>query len=169
MRRPWLRQQTASTGVISSERDSVTCATLSRPGARTVQFAAFRSVLTESLLSLPRPPVASCRLRKVVCLLQRASETSPAGPPLSLVPGQSSPDARGTLQTSPIQIAPTLYCNPDSGVKCQQIFSFVAVCRARCFKTTQKPGAASSREPLGHRPQSCIGPEERSSAHPVRG
>src|ERR1035441_2594980 len=40
---PWLRQQTATTGVISSERDSVTCATLSRPGARTVQLGAFRS------------------------------------------------------------------------------------------------------------------------------
>src|SRR5208283_1918218 len=92
------------TGVIDSERDSVTCATLSRPGARTIQFGAFRSVLTESLLSLPLPPTVSGRSRKVACLLQTASETSLEEPPLFPVPEQSSRDARGTLQTLPIQL-----------------------------------------------------------------
>ncbi len=91
-------------GVIDSERDSVTCATLSRPGARTVQFAAFRSVLTESLLCLPLPPIVYGRLRKVACLLQTASETSLEEPPLFPVPERSSRDARGILQTSPIPL-----------------------------------------------------------------
>src|ERR1017187_3459685 len=84
--------------------NSVTCATPSRPGARTVQFGAFRSVLTESLLFLPLPPVAYGRSRKAACPLQTASETSPVEPPLFPVPGRSSQDARGNLQTSPIHL-----------------------------------------------------------------
>src|SRR5438445_4535053 len=84
---------------------------LSRPGVRTVQLAAFRSVLTESLLSLPHPPVVFGRLRKVACLLQIASETSPSEPPLFPVPERFSPDAQGTLQTSPIKLLlPLLLC-----------------------------------------------------------
>src|SRR2546430_5820147 len=96
----------------------------SRPGVRTVQLAAFRSVLTESLLSLPHPPIVFGRLRKVACLLQIASETSPAEPPLFPVPEQSSPDAQGTLQTSPIQLLLLSIVMPLPGRNVQQILRF---------------------------------------------
>src|ERR1700674_1316329 len=94
----------------------------SRPGVRTVQFAACRSVLTESLLSLPLPPIVFGRSRKVACLLQIASETSPAEPPLFPVPERFSPDAQGILQTSPIQLLLFSIVMPIPGRNVQQIF-----------------------------------------------
>src|SRR5258708_19689575 len=101
----------------------------SRPGVRTVQFAAFRSVLTESQLSLPLPPIVFGRLRKVACLLQIASETSPAEPRLFPVPELFSPDAQGTLQTSPIQLLLLSIVMPTPGGNVQHIFY---IC-TRCF------------------------------------
>src|SRR5208283_195189 len=135
-RRPWLRQQTASTGVVNSEPSAsrAICATLSRPGARTVQFGAFRSVLTESLLFLPLPPVASGRSRTVACLLQIASETSPEEPPLFPVPEQSSPDARGIPQTSPIQLLLSSIVMPLSVRNVQQNFLFLQISWALLFQ-----------------------------------
>src|SRR5208282_1142497 len=90
--------------IISELERVTTCVTLSRPGARTVQFGAFRSVLTESQLSLPHPPVACGRLRKVACLLRTASAISLEEPRPFPVLEQSSRDARGNLQTLPIQL-----------------------------------------------------------------
>jgi hypothetical protein len=93
---------------IRSEGDRVICAMLSRPGAQTFQLAAFRSASTESLLCLPLPRVVSCRLRRVACLPQIASEISPEEPRPFPVPALSSRDAPGNLQTSPIKLLPVL-------------------------------------------------------------
>src|SRR5271157_3825858 len=85
-------------------RETVTCATLSRPGARTVRLAASHSALRGSPLSLPHLPIASGKWRKVACLLQTASETCPEELPHFRVHEQSSRDARGNLRTLPIEL-----------------------------------------------------------------
>src|ERR1700691_3117058 len=96
----------AGSGVVESEPscDHAICAMLSRPGARTARFAACRSVSAKFLLSLPLPPVVSCRLRKAACLLQIASEIFLKATRPFPVPEQSSQDARGILQTLPIRL-----------------------------------------------------------------
>src|SRR3979490_537724 len=88
-------------------RESFTCGPLSRPGARTVQIVIFRSVLTGFQLYLPLPLTASCKLRKVACLLQIALEISPGEPPLFQARELFSPNARGTLQILPMELLPT--------------------------------------------------------------
>src|SRR5262249_47444150 len=103
----------ATTGVVAfPSANDVTCATPSRPGARTLPSGAFRSVLTESLLFLPLPPTASGTKRTTACLLRRVSATFPGALHPSQAPGLFFPDARDTLQTSPIKICSWNYSNP---------------------------------------------------------
>src|SRR5271167_2375191 len=83
-----------------------TCASLSRPGARTVQLGAFRSASRVSLLCLPLLPAVFCKSRKAACLLQIASKIFREELRFFRVPARSSRDARGNLQTLPIQLAP---------------------------------------------------------------
>src|ERR1019366_6104617 len=114
-------------------RNSVTFATPSRSGARTVQFGAFRSVLTESQLFLPLPPIVSGKSRKAACLLRRELEISPVEPPLFPAPGRSSLTARGIPQTSPIHFAPVYIVMPFRARNVQQNLAKFVISWALAF------------------------------------
>src|SRR5438270_4474348 len=110
-----------------------------RPGAQTVPFEACHSASTGSLPCLRHLPVVSGRKPKAACLLRTASAIFPVEPRLFPTPGQSFRDARGILQTWPIQLLLSSYCNAVCLAKCLvKSIEFEKFIDRLCIKTIRQ-------------------------------